>query len=73
MVRGSVRTVDPSSLPLSSGKDIIMRRSKQTILCLEVHTLTLSMTSQNQRRRAPGGHFILNVIFLKINFFNETL
>ena len=40
---------------VSSAKDIILR-SKQTVVCLEVHTLTLSTTSQNQRRRAPGSH-----------------
>ena len=36
---------------VSSAKDNILR-SKQTVVCLEDHTLT----SQNQRLRAPGSH-----------------
>ena len=38
---------------MSSAKDIALRKSKQTVVCLEVHTFT---SSQNQRRRAPGSH-----------------
>ena len=41
---------------MSSAKDTVLRKSKQTIVCLEVHTFTSSTTSQNQRRRAPGSH-----------------
>ena len=39
---------------VSSAKDIILIRSKQTVVCLEVHTLMSPTTSQNRRRRAPG-------------------
>ena len=38
----------------SAVKYIFLRGSKQTVVCLEVHTLTSSTSSQNQRRRAPG-------------------
>ena len=41
---------------MSSAKDIALRKSKQTVVCLEVHTFTSSTMSQNQRRRAPGSH-----------------
>ena len=41
---------------MSSAKDIALKKSKQTVVCLEVHRFTSSTTSQNQRRRAPGSH-----------------
>ena len=37
-------------------KNIILKRSKQTVICLEVYTLVSSTTSQNQRRHVPGSH-----------------
>ena len=58
--------VDPSSSLLCRVRRNIISRSKKTAVCLEVHTLT---SSQNQHRRAPGSHFILNVVFLKTDMF----
>ena len=74
MVRGRVRTVDPSSSPLCrSAKDIILR-SKQTALifihkrCQRRHKISVDV-----RRVAISSHFILNVVFLEIDIFAEIL
>ena len=73
MVRGRVRTVDPSSSIVSSVKDIILR-SKQTALksihkrCKRRHKISAVV-----RRVAISSHFILNVVFLKLIFFAEIL
>ena len=54
---------------VSIAYDVILRGSKQTIAGLEVHTLTSHKISADVRRVAINSHFILNVVFLKINIF----
>ena len=67
MVRGRVQTVVIAVM--SSAKDIILR-SKQTALqfihkrCQRRHKI-----SADVRRVVISNHFILNVVFLKINIF----